>query len=84
VGGVVQIQNGPVIAILSWAAMGKQHRRILSAGQKEYHGCDVNNKSIKANGGFQRIITADNRYVIPINIRNGLPYTLIRPYTDSE
>jgi len=60
VGGVVQTQNGPVIAILNWAAMGEQCRRILSYGQMEYHGCDVNDKSIKVKGGLQHIITADN------------------------
>ena len=34
-------------------------------------------------GGRQRIETLDG-YFIPLNVRLGLPYMTIRPYTDSE
>ena len=57
-------------------------KTIHSSGQIEWFKNDVNDKSIKV-GGQQRILTNDG-YVIPINIRNGLPYMLLRPYTNKE
>ena len=44
---------------------------------------DVNDKSLKVSGGLQRIKTQDG-YVHPLDIRNGLPYIPMRPYTDEE
>ena len=43
----------------------------------------MNDKSIKIPGGLQRIKTIDG-YVIPLNIKAGLPYMTMRPYTDQE
>ena len=43
----------------------------------------MNDKSVKISGGTQRIMTLDG-YLIPLDIINGLPYSKIRPYTDSE
>ena len=82
-GGVVTSQRGPVIVILhQYAYMGKG-KSIHSSGQLEHHRNDVNDKSMKVNGGMQRIVTNDG-YVFPLNIKNGLPYLKIRPYTDDE
>ncbi len=81
-GGVIQTQHGPVIAILHNSAhIGKGHT-ILSAIQLEHFGCNVDEKSIRF-GGKQSIQTADG-YVIPIDIRNGLSYINLRPFTDKE
>ncbi len=55
----------------------------LVRGQLESYKNDVNDKSIKVTGGLQRILTNDG-YVIPINIKYGLPYIKMRPYTDEE
>ena len=49
----------------------------------EHYGNDVNDKSVKTQGGLQRITTLDG-YVIPLDICNGLPYIKIRPYTSKE
>ena len=42
----------------------------------------VDDKSIKV-GGNQSIVTIDG-YVIALNIRGGLAYMTMRPYTDKE
>ena len=82
-GGVVDTQHGPVILVMhQYAHVGKGNT-IHSAGQLEFFGNDVNDKSVKISGGTQRIMTLDG-YLIPLDIINGLPYLKIRPYTDSE
>lgn len=43
----------------------------------------VNYKSIKVNGGLQRIQTVDG-YIIPLNIKGRLTHLKMRPYTDKE
>ena len=49
----------------------------------EMYGHDVNDKSMKVKGGQQRITTPDG-FCIPLNIKKGLPYMTLRPYTDDE
>ena len=44
---------------------------------------DVNDKSIKVSGETQCITTSDD-YTFALNIKPGLPYIHIRPYTDNE
>ena len=44
---------------------------------------DVNDKSIKVKGGRQ-IITTNDGYIHPLDIKDGLPYIKIRPFTDDE
>ena len=43
----------------------------------------MNDKSLKVDGGLQRIQTNDG-YVFPLQIRQGLPYLPLQPYTDDE
>ena len=76
-------QRGPVIIILNQYAGIGRGRSIHSSAQLEAYGNDVNDRSIKVQGGLQRITTLDG-YVFPLNIVNGLPYVTMRPYTDSE
>ena len=57
-------------------------KSIHSCAQLEAHKQVVHDKSIKV-GEKQHIETLDG-YVIPLNIRSGLPYMTIRPYTDTE
>jgi hypothetical protein len=56
---------------------------IHSSGQLEWCGNDINNHSIKIDGGRQRLTTPDG-YVIPIDVKRGLPYITMRPFTDEE
>jgi hypothetical protein len=56
---------------------------IHSSGQLEWCGNNVNDRSIKIDSGRQRLTTPDG-YIIPINVRRGLPYITMRPFTDEE
>lgn len=82
-GGVVCTQHGDVIAIMHQYAWHGKGKTIHSSGQLEFFQNDVNDKSVKVSGGLQRIRTLDG-YVLPLNIRSGLPYLPMRPYTDDE
>src|SRR5688572_19799891 len=53
-----------------------------SCAQMEAHKQTVHDKSTKV-GGKQRIETLDG-YIIPLNIRSGLLYMSIRPFTNKE
>jgi hypothetical protein len=56
---------------------------IHSSGQLKWCGNDINDHSIKIEGGRQRLTTPDG-YVIPIDVRRGLPYIIMWPFTDEE
>ena len=81
-GAVVNTQKGEVIAIMHQYAYTGKGKSIHSCGQLEAHKQVVHDKSMKI-GGKQRIETLDG-YIIPLNIRSGLPYMTMRPYTDKE
>ena len=82
-GGVVDSQHGPVIAILhKYGHMGSG-KSIHSSIQLEAFGLEVNDKSCKVTGGRQRIVTPDG-YIHPLQIKDGLAYIVMRPYTDKE
>jgi hypothetical protein len=81
-GAVIQTQHGPIIAVFNQAAYHGKGHSIISPTQLEHFGITVDDKSRKA-GGTQCIVTPDG-YVIPLAIRNGLPYMSMRPYTDAE
>jgi hypothetical protein len=83
VGAVVNTQRGEVIAIMHQYAYTGKGGTIHSSGQLEWCGNDVNDHSIKIDGGRQRLTTPDG-YVIPIDVRRGLPYITMRPFTDEE
>ena len=48
------------------------------------HGCDVDDTPIKAEVPGKQCITTQTGYMIPLEIRDGLPYLSGRPYTDQE
>jgi hypothetical protein len=83
VSAVVNTQRGEVIAIMHQYAYTGKGGTIHSSGQLEWCGNDVNDHSIKIDGGRQRLTTPDG-YVIPIDVRRGLPYITMRPFTDEE
>jgi hypothetical protein len=81
-GAIVRTQQGDMIAIMyQYAYMGKG-KTICSSGQLKWFCQQVDDKPIQV-GGQQRITTHEG-YVIPLNIRSGLPYVSIRPCTDME
>jgi hypothetical protein len=82
VGGVVQSQKGPIIAIMHQYALLNKGHSIHSPCQFESHKVTVDDKSVRA-GGTQRIQTPDG-YTIPLSIKDGLVRLAIRPYTDQE
>ena len=81
-GGVISTQRGKVIAIFHQYAYTGKGSSIHSSGQIEWNANKVDDRSIKV-GGTQHITTPDG-YIIPINIRCGLPRIKLRPYTDDE
>jgi hypothetical protein len=83
VGTVVNTQCGEVIAIMHQYAYTGKGSTIHSSSQLEWCGNDINNHSIKIDGGRQRLTTPDG-YVIPIDVKRGLPYITMRPFTDEE
>jgi hypothetical protein len=83
VGTVVNTQRGEVIGNLHQYAYTGKGGTIHSSGQLKWCGNDVNDRSIKIDGGRQRLTTPDG-YVIPIDVRCGLPYIMMHPFTDEE
>jgi hypothetical protein len=81
-GAVVKTQLGPAIAIAHNYALIGTGKTIHSVGQIEAFNHRVYDKSTRV-GGQQSIHTA-NGYVLPLNIRMGLPYLSMRPFTDDE
>jgi hypothetical protein len=82
VAGVMSTLQGPVVGIFHQYAYTGRGPSIHSSAQLEAFMLKVDERSKKV-GGTQRIITPDG-YVIPLNVRNGLPYVSMRPPTDTE
>jgi hypothetical protein len=82
VGGVVESQKGPVIAIMHQYALLNKGHSIHSPCQLESYKVTVDDKSVRV-GGTQRIQTPDG-YTIPLAITDGLARLAIRPFTDQE
>jgi hypothetical protein len=68
VGTVANTQRGEVIAIMHPYAYTGKGGTIHSSGQLKWCGNDVNYRSIKIDGGRQRLTTPDG-YVIPIDVK---------------
>ena len=81
-GGVVDTNQGAVIAIMNNYAIMGTGQTVHSSGQLEFYHNEVCDKSVKV-GGKQCVITLE-KYVIPITIRDGLPRIKMRPFTDEE
>ena len=80
--GLTKTQHGPVILHFNQYAYIARGKSIHSCGQIENYKNEVHDKS-RVVGGKQVIKTIDD-YVIPIQIRRGLPEIDIRPPTDAE
>ena len=75
--------HGPVIAIFHQYAHMGSGKSIHSSIQLEAFGLEVNDKSCMVAGGRQQIVTPDG-YIHPLQIKDGLAYTSMQPYTDKE
>ena len=80
--GFIQTQRGPAIAVMNQQAYIGKGQSILSSGQMEHFKIHVDDKSIKV-GGKQQLTTPEG-FIIPLDIKNGLPYLKMRPPTDRE
>ena len=80
---MIPTQHGPAIGIFHQYAYTGKGKTIHSSGQLEWYKNNVNERSIKVPGGLQQVQTVDG-YVIPINVKAGLPYIKTHPYTDKE
>jgi hypothetical protein len=78
----VDSQNGPIIVIMNQYAYLGKGKTIHSSAQLEHYHNTVEDRSHTI-GGNQRIITLDD-YIIPLHIRQGLPYMDMRCPTDDE
>jgi hypothetical protein len=83
VGGVVQTQHGPVIAIKHQYALLRKGAPIHSTSQLEWYKNDINDKSVLVPGGLQRITTLEG-YIIPLTIKDGLAPLDICRHIDHE
>jgi hypothetical protein len=81
-GAVVKSQRGEVIIIMHQYAYTGKGKTIHSSGQLEWYKQEVDDKYIKV-GRKQRIKTLDG-YVIPLDVKSGLPYVKMRLYTDEQ
>lgn len=82
-GAVVNTQKGEAIIIMHQYAFLPQAHTIHSCAQMEANNLAVNDRSLKIPGGLQQIETPHGM-IIPLNIRDGLPYMTLRPFTDHE
>ena len=82
-GAVIRTQCGLAIITMHQYAYIGHGKTIHSSGQMETFGNSVNEKSMKVPGRKQSI-TTQYGFCIPLNIKSGLPYMTLRPYTDDE
>ena len=75
--GMTKSNYGDILVVLHQYAYHGQGKTIHSSPQMEAFGITVDDKSIKA-GGTQTI-TAHHGFVLPLDIKDGLPYMLLRP-----
>ena len=71
--GKVSSNQGPLILIMHQYAYFGQGKTIHSCCQLEHYQNNICDKSRKAKGGKQRMVTLEG-HVIPFQIRGGLPY----------
>ena len=82
-GAHVRTHRGPAILIVNQGAHMPDGKAILSPGQLEHYGWFVHDKS-PTKSSRKPFIRSIEGYLIPLSIRDGLPYLQLRPYTDDE
>ena len=82
VAGVITTSQGPIIGLFhQYAHLGKG-KTIHSATQLRQFGVEVHDTPISLHG--QQCLKHPDGYVVPLSIRNGLPYMDMHPPTDLE
>ncbi len=82
-GAVVQSNIGQVILVMYSMAHMPDGKTILSSGQMEHFGINVNDKSAIVTGE-QPSLKTPGGIKIPMSVVNGLAYLRLRPFTDKE
>jgi len=82
VGSVILTQRGPAIGIWHQYAIMPNAATIHSVQQIESFGSEVYDRPLKLKG--KQCIKTLEGYYLPIDFKNGLAYTPMRPYTDEE
>ena len=82
VGGISTSQHGPVILIFHQYAHYGKGKSIHSPIQMEFFHNQVNDRSIKTGGG--QYIQTNDGYTFPLDIKDGLAYLPLRPFSDQE
>jgi hypothetical protein len=82
-GALATSPRGPVILIMHQYAYHGKEKMIHSSARLKSFDNDVNDRSIKIQGGLQRIKTLVG-YIFPLSIKEGLPYLNMWPYMDAE
>ena len=84
VGFVAETQVRKVIFIVYNAVFVDHGHTILSGIQMQAHGRDFVDRPIKAVVLGKQEITSTHGHMIPLKIKDGLPYANRRPYTYDE
>jgi Reverse transcriptase (RNA-dependent DNA polymerase) len=80
----IDTHKGPIIGIFHQYAHYGKGKTVHSVNQMKHFGISIDDTPRQLNAtGKQSIITPDG-YIIPISIRNGLPYIDMTPPTDNE
>jgi hypothetical protein len=79
---LVSTHKGDAIATFHQMAFLGKGKSILSCLHMEAHGADINDRSKLVPGGKQRILI--DRYQMPLDFKNGLPYLWCRKPTPGE
>ena len=83
-GAYVRTHIGPVILIISHGAHMPDGKTILSPGQMEHFGWTITDKSPRVNEGKPPVLRSLEGHLMPLSVRDGLPYLHLRPFTDDE
>ena len=81
--GVTNSKQGPILIILHQYVHVGKGKTIHSSIQLETFGNNMNDCSLMVSHSLQHIKTLDGHH-IPLNIKAGLPYMTLRPFTDDE
>jgi hypothetical protein len=79
----VKTQRGEGIILLHQYAYTGKGKTIHSSGQLEWYKQEVDDKSIKV-GGKQHIKTLWMAIILFLDVKSGLRYVKMRPYTNKE
>ena len=83
VAGLIETHKGPIIGIFHQYAHYGQGKTVHSVNQLKHFGLTIDDTP-KGLGLGQQCIKTPDGYIIPLSIRNGLPFMDMSPPTDTE